>query len=57
MPILTETFRGFPQFLQAHFGIVTRLYHYRFLPIPFQFIIHLSPIRRYIKGKVIPVLN
>jgi hypothetical protein len=35
--------RYFPQSLQTNAGIVTRLGHDRFLPNPFQFIIHLSP--------------
>jgi hypothetical protein len=39
---LTEVFRGFPQSLQANVGIL-KLGHYRFLPNPFQFTIHLSP--------------
>jgi hypothetical protein len=37
---LTEGFRGFSQSLQATSGIVSELDLNRFLPNPFQFIIH-----------------
>jgi hypothetical protein len=40
--ILSEVFHGFLQSLQAYIGIVSRLYHYRFLPNPSQLIIHHS---------------
>jgi hypothetical protein len=41
---LTDVFRGFPQFLLANAGIVpSKLGYDRFLPNPFQFIIHLPP--------------
>jgi hypothetical protein len=40
--ILINASRGFPHFLQASAGIVTTLSHGRFLPYPFQFIIHSS---------------
>jgi hypothetical protein len=36
-------FRSFPQFLQANAGRVPKIGHGRFLPNPFEFIIHLSP--------------
>jgi hypothetical protein len=48
LSVVTEIFRGSPQFLQANGGIVPRLDHDRFLANPFRFV-HQSPpdIRRY----------
>jgi hypothetical protein len=41
--ISTELFRGFPQSPSKMMGQYLKLGHDRFLPHPFQFIIHISP--------------
>jgi hypothetical protein len=52
MVILTEVLRNFSQSLQAVVGIVLLLDHYRFLPDPFQYIIHLSSYNLMLYSRV-----
>jgi hypothetical protein len=47
MAILTEVFHGFLQSLHENSEILPRLDHGRFLPIPFQIIVHHSSIRSH----------
>jgi hypothetical protein len=60
---MTEGFRVFSQFLQTNAGMFPSLSHDRFVPRPFQFIIHLSLFHStlhslsYLKGVVEQTTN
>lgn len=45
--VLTEVFRYFSQYLQTNTGILTylKLYHHRFLPCRFKFIVNSTQYR------------